>query len=96
MRWSTEDEASGRTRPAIRDKPSARVRGTYFVLGALIGAVIGYGVATGGPVQRELLDPAVLAWIIGPALVCGSLAALSPRRSLRPGGRFRWYHPGDD
>lgn len=96
MRVSTQTPTPRRPRKPA-PKPSARQRWFFFVLGALVGGVIGYGIATGGPgPSRSLLDPVVAAWIVGPALVCGGLAALSPRAFLRPGGRFRWTHDWDD
>lgn len=66
-------------------------------MGALIGGVIGYGIATGGPGPGpSLLDPVVLAWILGPAVVCGGLAAFSPQALLRPSIRFPWLRGWDD
>jgi len=59
--------------------PSHARRAFYFVLGALVGGVIGYGfMASGPPPTPSVFDPAAAPWVFGLALVCGALAALSP------------------
>ena len=96
MRVSTSSPTPRRPRKPA-PKPSPRQRWFFSVLGALLGGLIGYGIVTGGPgPSPSLLDPAVIAWILGPAVVCGGLAAYSPKAFLRPGGRFRWYDGQDD
>ena len=83
--------------PSTPPSPTRRERAFYFVLGAIVGGVIGYGLVTGGPdAPSSLLEPMAAAWILGSAAICGSLAALSPKAFLRPGGRFRWRHDPDD
>ena len=41
--------ASGPTRKPARSKPSARQRWLLFILGALLGGVLGFGYRTSGP-----------------------------------------------
>ena len=80
----------------MASSPSRLTRFIHFALGAGLGGVVGYGILTSGPEPPSLLTAGAAAWILGLAVVCGTLAALSPRAFWRPGGRFRWRHGPDD
>jgi hypothetical protein len=71
------------------------MRWFLFLLGALLGGTIGYGLVTSTP-NPDLTKMQALGWILGPAVVVGALASVSPRVFLRPGGRFRWVHEDDE
>jgi len=63
---------------------SVRKRIAYFVIGAVIGGVLGYGIVTTSPGPAlSIFDPAAAAWIFGGAAVCGFLGALSPNTFWR-------------
>jgi hypothetical protein len=71
------------------------MRWFLFILGALLGGTIGYGLVTSTP-NPELTQAQALGWILGSALVVGALSSVSARVFLRPGGRFRWIHEEDE
>jgi hypothetical protein len=89
---------TGPARKPARSRPSARQRWFLFVLGALLGGVLGYGYLTSGPGPApSLLTARAAPWIVVPAVLLGILAARYPDAVfLRPGGRFRWHHDDDD
>jgi hypothetical protein len=59
----------------------------YGLLGAAIGAVVGYGLVTSGPLPPGGRDPMlVLMWSGGLAVVCGAIAAGNPAGFWRPKG----------
>jgi hypothetical protein len=85
-----------RTKPKRVPAPSRRKRAVYFVLGFLLGGVIGYGLVTAGPGPApSLLEPAAAAWVFGLGLVCGLLGAYSPSTFWRQSRRY-WWHRGED
>jgi hypothetical protein len=76
--------------------PSPRKRAAYFVLGAVVGAIIGYGIVTSGPGPApSIFQTGAGLWVFGLALICGVLSALSPSAFWRQ-NRFRWRHGRDD
>lgn len=96
MRISTRDRGTRASQPARGPKPTARQRALFFVLGALLGGFLGYGLITSSPGPRlSFLDPRGAAWIVGPAVIVGGLAALSPSAFLRSRRKF-WLDEEDD
>lgn len=84
-----------RVRDVERPRPSARKRGVFFVLYAIVGGVCGYGLVNAAPgADTSVFEPVAAAWIFGSALVCGTLAAIAPDTFPR-WGRFRWRHDDD-
>jgi ABC-type antimicrobial peptide transport system permease subunit len=62
------------------EHPSPARRAFYFVLGATIGGVIGYGFMSSSPGPApSIFDPAAAPWVFGLAAVCGVIAAWSPK-----------------
>jgi hypothetical protein len=79
-----------------RRGPSRRKRAVYFVLGAALGGLVGYGLVTAGPGSPpSLRAPSSVAWIGGLAAVCGLLSAWSPPAFWRQ-NRFRWRYGDED
>jgi hypothetical protein len=67
-----------------RPRPTWRRRAFYFVLGAALGATIGYGFIASGPDPNpSILEPTAMKLIGGLAAVCGAIAASSPDRFWR-------------
>jgi len=82
------------SKPRIAAGPSFTKRACFFVLGALVGGTIGYGIVTGGPgPSPSLFEPHAALWVFGGAAICGLLAAYSPDKFLRGSRRF---HQRDD
>lgn len=72
------------------DSPTLLTRAVHFVLGALIGGVIGFGFVSSGPGPApSIFDPLAARWVFGLAAVCGGLGALSPRGFWRRKGERR-------
>lgn len=89
--------ASGRAPKTVAAKPTAARRWTMFVLGLLVGGVIGYGIRTSGPGEEvALFSLAMAPWVLVPALVVGALAALFPDSAFRASSlRTRARHDDD-
>jgi hypothetical protein len=85
-----------RTPPPLR--PTRLQRGIFFVLGALLGGLLGYGYRTSGPGPNPaFLSLDAAPWILVPGAVLGVVGALFPDATFfKPGGRFRWYHDEDN
>lgn len=76
--------------PTADDAPTLLSRAMHFVLGALIGGVIGFGIVSAGPGPvPSIFDPLAARWVFGLAAVCGILGALSPRGFWRRRGERR-------
>jgi ABC-type antimicrobial peptide transport system permease subunit len=59
--------------------PTPRKRAAYFVVGAVLGSILGYGLISAGPGPTpSILAPGARLWVFGGALICGALSALSP------------------
>src|SRR3954447_21770363 len=79
-----------------KSTPTPRKRAAYFVVGAVLGGVLGYGIITAGPGPApSIFAPGAKVWVFGGALIWGALSALSPAAFWRQ-GRFRWRHDDDD
>jgi len=79
-----------------KSSPSPRKRTTYFVLGAALGGLLGYGMISAGPGPTpSIFAPGARLWVFGGALICGVLYALSPAAFWRQ-NRFRWRHEDDE
>lgn len=85
--------ASGPARRSIEPKPTAARRWLHFVVGVVVGGVLGYGYRTSGPEEHiALFSLAMAPWVLVPAAVVGALAAFFPAaafRSQRLGSRAR-------
>jgi hypothetical protein len=65
------------------EKPGLGKRAAYFVLGAIVGGLVGYGFAGGGQeVAPSIFDAAAAPWVFGLAAICGALGAYSPGKFL--------------
>jgi hypothetical protein len=79
-----------------KSSPSPRKRIAYFILGAALGGIFGYGMITAGPGPApSIFAPGARLWVFGGALVWGALSALSPAAFWRQ-NRFRWRHEDDE
>jgi|KBSSwiStaDraftv2_1062776.scaffolds.fasta_scaffold486845_3 ABC-type antimicrobial peptide transport system permease subunit len=82
------------SKPPIGVEPSLTKRACYFVLGALLGATLGYGFISAGPGPTpSVFEPHAALWVFGGAVICGLLAAYSPDKFLDGSRRF---HRRDD
>ena len=98
MRISTRDPQPRKRR--ARPSPSPLRRAISGALGAGLGGLIGYGLATSSPVPRAFTDPLVLKWMFGLGAVIGIIAALAPgnwlsQRSIRSPGSWLDDPPDD-
>lgn len=91
-------DTSGPVERAPRSQPTQRQRGLLFVVGAVLGGAIGYGLRTSGPGPHPALFSSQMApWILVPAVIVGTLAALFPDAVfLRPSRRSRWNRENRD
>ena len=71
-------------------------RAVYFVVGAVLGGILGYGIITAVPGPApSIFAPGARLWVFGGALIWGVLSALSPAAFWRQ-TRFRWRHEEDE
>ena len=69
--------------------PSPTKRAVFFVLGALLGGVLGYGFLSAGPGPApSIFSPGGAAWVFGGAAIVGLLAAFKPDKFLDGSRRF--------
>jgi hypothetical protein len=62
-----------------KSSPSPRKRAAYFVVGAVLGGILGYGLVTAGPGPApSIFAPGARLWVLGGALAWGVLSARSP------------------
>jgi len=90
MRISTDKRvmAAERARNAA-PKATPRQRALYFLLGAVLGAVIGYGLLTAGPGPApSLFAPFSLQLVGGLALALGVVTALAGHRFWRLSAKY--------
>jgi len=79
-----------------KSSPTPRKRAAYFVVGALLGGLLGYGMISAGiGPTPSIFAPGARLWVFGGALICGGLSALSPAAFWRQ-NRFRWRHDDDE
>lgn len=66
------------------EKPSIATRAAFFVGGALVGGVIGYGIVSSGPVPPpSIFEPRAAFWVFGLAAVIGTISAIATWRVFR-------------
>lgn len=71
------------------DRPTPLTRALFFVGGAIVGGVIGYGfVSSGPPPTPSISDPQAAIWVFGSAAVVGTIAAIATWRVFRPSRRL--------
>ncbi|MEA2328682.1 MAG: hypothetical protein QOE68_3641 [Thermoanaerobaculia bacterium] len=79
-----------------KSSPPPRKRAAYFIVGAVLGGILGYGLITAGPGPApSIFEPGARLWVFGGAALCGILSALSPAAFWRQ-NRFRWRHEDDE
>jgi hypothetical protein len=79
-----------------KSSPTLRKRAVYFVVGAVLGGILGYGIISAGPGPApSIFAPGARLWVFGGALIWGVLSALSPAAFWRQ-NRFRWRHEDDE
>lgn len=79
-----------------KSTPTPRKRAAYFVIGAVLGGILGYGLVSAGPGPTpSIFAPGARLWVFGGALIWGVLSALSPAAFWRQ-NRFRWRHEDDE
>lgn len=79
-----------------KSSPTPRKRAAYFVLGAALGGLLGYGMISAGPGPTpSIFEAGARLWVFGGALIWGVLSALSPAAFWRQ-NRFRWRHEDDE
>jgi hypothetical protein len=77
------------------DRPTPLTRVVFFVGGALVGGVIGYGFVSSGPGPTpSLTEPYAAAWVFGSAAFVGIASAIGTWGVFRR--RFSGRHPDDD
>jgi hypothetical protein len=61
-----------------KSSPSPRKRAAYFVVGAVLGGILGYGLVTAGPGPApSIFAPGARLWVLGGALAWGGMTAIS-------------------
>lgn len=72
------------TPPPAADPPSLATRLLYFVVGAGVGGLVGFGIVASGPGPTPpVFEFPAAAWVFGIAAVCAVLSAAWPDRVLR-------------
>jgi hypothetical protein len=79
-----------------KSSPTPRERAAYFIVGGILGGILGYGIVTAGPGPApSIFASGARLWVFGGAIVCGVLSALSPAAFWRQ-NRFRWWRGRDN
>jgi hypothetical protein len=83
----------GGSKAPVADRPTLTKRVCCFLLGSLIGGILGYGVVTSGPGPApSLLEPGAALWVLGGAAICGVLGASFPDTFWRRRRKFEIRH----
>ena len=98
MRISTDPRVAAAQRArAAAPKPTLRKRGLYFLLGAALGAIMGYGLLTTQPQGAPpWWSSQALRFEAGGALLIGVFTALAADRFWRSNTKYGGWTHGDD
>ena len=76
--------------------PTLAMRALHFLLGAMIGGALGYGVTAAGPAPPPpVFEWPGMAWVFGGALVCGVVGAAWPERFWRRSRKYSSFDARD-